>query len=69
MPPAPGLRKCTAYLRPGAGGMPLALRLSEGLGGGVLSSPKREACEPPDSSGSAREVFFALRLGPGACEF
>ena len=32
MPPAPGWRKCTAYRRPGAGGRPLALRLSEGLG-------------------------------------
>jgi hypothetical protein len=32
MAPAPGWRKCTVYSRPGAGGMPLALRLSDGLG-------------------------------------
>ena len=44
MPPAPGWRKCTAYRRPGAGGMPLALRLSEGLGviaGTALKSGRR----------------------------
>ena len=28
----PGLRKCTAYLRPGAAGLPLGLASSEGLG-------------------------------------
>ena len=28
----PGWRKCTAYRQPGPGGLPLALRLSEGLG-------------------------------------
>ena len=28
----PGLRKCTAYRQTGPGGLPLALRLSEGLG-------------------------------------
>ena len=32
MPPAPRWRKCTPYLRPGPGGLPLVLRLSEGLG-------------------------------------
>ena len=32
MPPGPASRKCTAYLLAGPGGMPLALRLSEGLG-------------------------------------
>ena len=32
MTPGPGLRKCTAYLSPGPGGMPLALRLSDWLG-------------------------------------
>ena len=32
MTPAPGWRKCTAYRRPGAGGLPLALRLSKWLG-------------------------------------
>ncbi len=32
MTPGPGLRKRTEYLRPGPGGMPLALLLSEGLG-------------------------------------
>ena len=32
MTPGPGRRQCTAYLRPGPGGMPLALPLSEGLG-------------------------------------
>ena len=32
MTPAPGWRKCTAYRQSGAGGMPLALPLSEGLG-------------------------------------
>ena len=37
MTPAPGWRKCTVYRRPGAGGMPLVLRLSEGLGGTVAS--------------------------------
>ena len=32
MPPGPHSRKCTPYLLGGPGGMPLALRLSEGLG-------------------------------------
>jgi hypothetical protein len=32
MTPGPGRRKWFWYLRPGPGGMPLALRLSEGLG-------------------------------------
>ena len=32
MTPGPGLRKCTAYLSLGPGGMPLALRLSDWLG-------------------------------------
>ena len=32
MTPGPGLRKCTEYLSPGPGGMPLALRLSDWLG-------------------------------------
>ena len=31
MTPGQGHRECTAYLWPGPGGMPLALRLSEGL--------------------------------------
>jgi hypothetical protein len=31
MTPGPGRRKWFWYLRPGPGGMPLALRLSEGL--------------------------------------
>jgi len=31
--PGPGHRKCTAYLWPGPGGAPLALPLTEGLGG------------------------------------
>jgi len=30
-PPSPGWRKCTACRRPGLGGLPLALRLNEGL--------------------------------------
>ena len=33
--PWPGLRECTAYLRPGQGGLPEVLRLSEGLGSTV----------------------------------
>ena len=32
MPPRPGWRKCTAYRRPGLGGLPLGLASSEGLG-------------------------------------
>jgi hypothetical protein len=32
MPLGPGYRKCTPYLWPGPSGMPLALRLTEGLG-------------------------------------
>ena len=32
MTPGPGLRKCTEYLSPGPGGMPLAFRLSDWLG-------------------------------------
>ena len=32
IPPAPRWRKCTAYRQSGPGGLPLALRLSEGLG-------------------------------------
>ena len=45
MTPGPHSRKCTSYLLCGPGGMPLALRLSEGLGitladnGKVLSVP------------------------------
>ena len=31
--PGSGRRKCTAYHRPRPGGLPLARRLSEGLGG------------------------------------
>jgi len=31
MAPGPGRRECTVYRRPGAGGMPLALHLSDGL--------------------------------------
>ena len=30
--PSPDWRKCTAYRQTGLGGLPLALRLSEGLG-------------------------------------
>jgi len=30
--PGPDWRKCTAYRQTGPGGLPLALRLSEGLG-------------------------------------
>ena len=37
--PGPGWRKCTAYRQTGPGGLPLALRLSEGLG---LSAADRE---------------------------
>ena len=29
--PGPGWRKCTAYRQTGPGGLPLALRLNEGL--------------------------------------
>ena len=32
MTPGPGRRKCTAYRRPGPGGTPLALPLTEWLG-------------------------------------
>jgi hypothetical protein len=39
MPRSPGLRKWTEYLRPGLCGMPLALSLSEGLGGSARLSP------------------------------
>lgn len=34
--PPPSFRECTAYLRLGGGGMPLALRLREELGGTVF---------------------------------
>ena len=34
--PGPGWRKWTAYRQPGPGGLPLALRLSEGLGPNAL---------------------------------
>jgi len=34
--PGPGLRKYTAYLSPGLGGLPSALRLSEALGGACV---------------------------------
>jgi hypothetical protein len=56
----PGYRKCTPYLWPGPSGMPLALRLTEGLGrarrrkrceyaaSGTRSSPKVPASAPKD---------------------
>jgi hypothetical protein len=56
--------------------MPLALRLSEGLGGGVLSSPKREACEPPErqrarnasrSADWTRNLRVLILLSPRIC--
>ena len=45
MTPGPGHRKCTPYLWPGPGGMPLGLRLSEVLGsaGGM---PRRAGVPP-----------------------
>ena len=39
MTPGPGLRKCTEYLSPGLGGMPLALRLSDWLGLAARAPP------------------------------
>ena len=49
MLPGPGRQKCTPYCRPGPGGTPLALRLTEGLGVAVdadegdasITRPKR----------------------------
>ena len=44
MPLGPGCRKCTPYLLPGPSGMPLALRLTEGLG--VSRAAPKEECGP-----------------------
>jgi len=52
MPPAPGWRKCTAYRQPGAGGMPLALPLSEGLGVTLWDAPmERDRSENGERAG------------------
>ena len=53
MPPAPGWRKCTAYRRPGAGGMPLALHLAPTLG--VMKNVLRALC-----------AAFSLTLAQGS---
>ena len=46
MTPGPGWRKCTVYRRPGPGGMPLGLALTEGLGDDCTLSLK------PSTAGS-----------------
>ena len=42
--PGPGWRKCTAYRQTGPGGLPLALRLSEGLGVSFCCNSALLAC-------------------------
>jgi hypothetical protein len=45
--PGPGRRQCTAYLRPGPGGLPLALRLNDMLGripGGAMELALLTCC-------------------------
>src|SRR5712691_5265719 len=44
--PGPGWRKCTAYRQTGPGGLPLALRLSEGLGAGFAATCMRVIARP-----------------------
>ena len=50
MTPGPGWRKCTAYRRPGPGGMPLGLALTEGLDhalpGDLCSDTEDATAEP-----------------------
>ena len=48
--PGPGWRKCTAYRQTGPGGLPLALRLSEGLGSTARIGRRRRACQGPVTS-------------------
>ena len=50
MTPGPASRKCTPYLLAGPGGMPLALRLSEGLGSAARGK----------GAGAAPEALFFL---------
>ena len=52
MTPGPHSRKCTSYLLCGPGGLPLALRLSEGLG--VAEAKPR-----------AYSIFYVLQLDGG----
>jgi len=46
--PGPDLRECTPYLGAGPGGLPLALRLSEGLGRTVDGSNHCARCSVED---------------------
>lgn len=50
--PAPGLRKCTAYLRPGAGGLAPVFRLRYGLR--CTATAQQLRCLPPQFSRPVR---------------
>ena len=50
MTPGPGYRKCTAYLWPGPGGTPLALRLTAGL-----DAARRQVAENETAGATAFE--------------
>ena len=58
MPPGPHSRKCTPCLLGGPGGMPLSLRLSEGLG--LTRRRGAEALLAP-GIGSSNERFELLK--------
>ena len=62
MTPGPASRKCTPYLLAGPGGMPLALRLSEGLG-----LDFRRALRLTDWLTGALEAFLS-QLGVGCLD-
>ena len=73
MTPGPSCRKCTAYLRLGPGGMPLALRFTEVLGHARGSTSDGWAPRKAmwlwkaDSSGAERAVVdIVVDSGPGA---
>ena len=65
IPPAPRWRKCTAYRRLGAGGMPLALHLSEGLGGARWTKPRGAWCAEGSEQDARDEAQRAYQPGTG----
>ncbi len=60
MTPGPGHRKCTPYLWPGPGGMPLWLRLSEGLGRRQPRCVQAKPCGRVVCSAAASAGFASL---------
>ena len=54
------LRKCTLYLRPGPGGLPLALRLSDWLGLARLHGPTRRCSSSCPAGWTSRSALPAV---------